>query len=280
MVKNFTLSRCKEEIILFWRIDNMKKKCIAGAALAVFLSGALSAQSAYDIMKAVKDRYQGETAIYKMKLTLLSAKGSARERQVIYYSKDYGDTEKSVMVFQTPKDVAGVGYLVWSYDEKDKDDNTWLYMPAMKKVRRISGSGKDGYFMGTDFTYDDMGNRDLSKDDFNLIGEEEIDGESCWKIECIPQNRTEKNSRRICWVRKDNAMLLKSEYYNRQNALERVLTISGVKQVDGIWTAETMTMKNLLSGHSTIIETADISYNQPIDDALFTVSSLERGAVK
>ena len=236
-------------------------------------------QTAYEIMKANQDLYKGDTAVYQMKMTLNSKGGKPRIREVAYYFKDYGTTDKTIMTFLTPKDVEGVGYLVWGYDEEGKDDDTWLYMPKSGKERRISGSDKDNYFMGTDFTYDDIGDRDLTKEDFNLLGEESIEGNLCWKIECIPHDKTERSSRRIYWIRKDCYVCQKGELYNRQNKLERVLTISDISQIDGIWTAKKMFMENLASGHSTLMEVNNITYNKPLSDSMFTVAELKKGHI-
>ncbi|QTQ16497.1 outer membrane lipoprotein-sorting protein [Treponema parvum] len=255
----------------------LKKILLVCAFASVFAVLPVFSQTAYDIMKASRDRYEGDTAVYEMQMTLIAKNGTKRLREVSYFSKDYGDYKRTVMFFLTPKDVTGVGYLVWEYDEEGKDDDTWLYMPAMKKVRRIAGSGKDDYFMGTDFTYNDMGNRELSKDDFSILSEETVDGFACWKIQCVPHDTTERNSRRVYWIRKDNYIAIKGELYNRQKNLERVLSVKDVEQIDGIWTAKTFSMENLASGHSTLLEIKNITYNKSLDDSIFTVASLEKG---
>ena len=258
----------------------MKKNFSRLLILAVFACASYGfSQNAYEIMKKNQDLYKGDTAIYQMKMTLASKNGKLRIREIAYYFKDYGSTDKTVMVFLTPKDIEGVGYLMWGYDEEGKDDDTWLYMPSSGKERRISGSDKDNYFMGTDFTYDDIGDRELTKDDFNLLGEEEIDGFTCWKIECIPHDKSERSSRRIYWIRKDSYVCQKGELYNRQNKLERVLTMSDIEQIEGIWTVKKMYMENLASGHSTLLETKNITYNQPLSDSMFTVAELKKGRI-
>ena len=172
---------------------------------------------------------------------------------------------------------------MWEYEESGgvkKDSDNWLYMPAMKKVRRISGSESGGDFMGTDFTYDDMGDRALSKDNFTLLGDETLDGEACWKIECNSKSATEKDPRRIVWIRKDNYLMQKAEFYDKQNKLHRLFTASDIKKIDGIWTTCKMKMENVQTGHFTVIETKDVMHNQAVNDSVFTVSALERGAVK
>lgn len=260
-------------------------KLLISVSVFCLAAAAASAQplTGYDVMKKADDVDTGTTGSYTATMTLRSKNGSTRVREVVCFSKDFGGVTKSVIVFRTPKDVAGVGYLTWDYDEEDgakKDSDSWLYMPAMKKVRRISGSDSGGDFMGTDFTYDDMGDRGLTKDTFTLLGEESADGTDCYKVECRAKDATEKNPRRILWIRKDNYVVQKGEFYDKQNNLQRELTCSGITRIDGIWTTSVMTMKNVITGHSTVIEMKDVRYNQKVDDSIFTVASVERGAVK
>jgi hypothetical protein len=202
-------------------------------------------------------------------------------------SKDYGDVEKEVIVFTTPKDVAGTGYLMFNYKEDSKgnkkDSDNWLYMPAMKKTRRIasSGSESEGSFMGTDFTYQDMGDRSLSKYNYNLLGEESVDGVSCYKVECISKAHTEKDPRYITYISKSDFIMRKCEFYDRQNQLHRVLTCSNFTTIKGFTTAQKMKMENVQTGTWSLIETKNITYDaNDIDDSIFTVAALEKGRIR
>jgi hypothetical protein len=251
--------------------------------MVLLLAGAagLGAQalSGYDVMKLVDEQYAGDTAQYKLTMSLVSGRGARRVREVLFYFKDFGDSDKSLMVFNSPRDVAGTGYLSFSYDD-DRDDDIWLYLPAMKRVRRISGSGKNDSFMGTDFTYEDMGSRSLDKDEFSLQGEEGVDGEVCWVVEARAKDRREPYGRRVIWVRKDSFLIAAVDYYDRQDRLLKTLRVSGIGQIDGIWTARKMEMTNELDNHSTVIELSDIRFNLPLDDSLFAAAGLERGTIR
>ncbi|MDR1410798.1 MAG: outer membrane lipoprotein-sorting protein [Spirochaetaceae bacterium] len=261
-------------------MKNKKAFSVLTAALLA-LAGTAGAfaqnQSGYEIMKLAEDRYTGDTAQYRLTMTLASGRGANRVREVMYYFKDYGDTEKVLMFFRTPRDVAGTGYLSFSYDNDAQDDDIWLYLPAMKRVRRITGSGKDDDFMGTDFTYEDMGSRSLGKDTFTLSGEGTADGEPCWVVEAKAKDGRDPYGRRIIQVRKDSYTIASIDYYDRQNRLLKELRVSGIRQIDGIWTAGKMEMSNVQNKHSTIIEMSDIRFNVPLDDSLFTAANLERG---
>ena len=259
------------------------KKLILGAAVLV-AGFALSAQTAQEIAKANHDLSEGKTNAQSATLTLTDKKGKVRTREIIMRMKDYGDVKKSVIIFKTPKDVEGVGYLSFEYpdnpDGTAKDSDDWLYMPAMKKVRRISGNGTEDDFMGTDFTYDDMGNRSLAKDDITLLGEESVDGKACWKLEYKAKNQNAKISKRVFWIGKDNYVSYKGEFYDKQGKLFKKLTVNTVEQISGYWTTTKMTMENLNSNHTTVLELKDTVYDSPIDDAMFTQSALERGIIK
>ena len=250
---------------------------------SLLLGTAVFAESGYDIMKKADEVPSPTTSSSTATLTIHSKKGSDRIREVIMKSKDYGEVEKSIIVFTTPKDVAGTGYLMFDYEDDNKDSDNWLYLPAMKKTRRIasSGSESEGSFMGTDFTYQDMGDRSLSKYDYKLLGEEMVDGELCYKVECISKAHTEKDPRYISYIGKSDYILRKCEFYDRQDQLHRVLTCSDFTTIDGYKTAQKMKMENVQSGTWSLIETKNIVYNaNDMDDSLFTVAALEKGRIR
>ncbi len=265
------------------------KKTITILAALILASAAVSAQTltGYDVMKKAKEVPEAKTSSSNATLTIHSKKGSDRIREVIMKSKDYADVKKEIIVFTTPKDVAGVGYLMFDYEEdangNKKDSDNWLYMPAMKKTRRIasSGSESEGSFMGTDFTYQDKGERALNKYDYNLLGEETVDGVACYKVECISKAHTEKDPRYISYIAKTDYILRRCEFYDRQNQLHRILTCTDFTTISGYTTAQKMKMENVQSGTWSLIESKNIVYNaNDIDDSLFTVAALEKGRIR
>ncbi len=260
---------------------------ILAAAMTMFaLSPFATAENltGYDIAKRADEVPEGETSSKTATMTLISKKGAVRVREIFMKSKDYGDVKKSVIVFELPKDVSGTSYLVFDYDEKTDgtkpDSDNWLYLPALKKEQRITGSNKGDSFMGSDFTYDDIGDRGLSKDTYKLLGEENVNGNDCYIVEALAKDKTEKNPRRVLWIIKENYMLQKAEYYDRQNMLQRELECSGIEKIGGYWTVKTMSMKNVQSGTSTLLEMKGIEYDVPMDDNQFTVAAIRRGIKK
>lgn len=249
-------------------------------SLLFTLAAFVSAQSltGRQIMELSDQVPEPETSSYTATMTLTGKNGKNRIRQVSMKSKDYGDVEKTLIVFTSPKDVAGVAYLTFDYDDSSKDSDSWLYMPAMKKVRRIAGSSKGDDFMGTDFTYEDIGDdRKLDDYTYKLLGEEKVEGIDCFMVECIAKDSSKKNPRCIMWIGKENFMLYHAEFFDKRNEKQRDLTCSKVEMVDGYWTVKKMLMKNVQTGHSTLLEMQDIKFGLDLSDTTFTQSALERG---
>ena len=246
---------------------------------ALLLAAATSnAQSGRDIIQRVKDRPDGDTRYAEMQITLVKKNGDKRERKMVSWAMDQGKDTKKIMFFTYPGDVKGTGFLTWDYDQAGKEDDKWLYLPAMKKTRRISGaSSKTDYFMGTDFTYDDMGGRNVDEDTHKLLREEMRDGHKCWVVESLPKDAREIYSRKISWIRQDCDAGIYVEYYDKLDKLHRVMTVQDVQKVQGFWTVIKMEMKNVQNGHSTQITVTGPKYDIAVDKSLFTVAKLEKG---
>ena len=253
------------------------------ASLFFICASFASAQDALEIAKKNDKCDASKITVYSARMVLKNKNGAERVREFTSKTKKFGDVEKSVFVFSKPKDVEGSAFLSFSYEAKadgtKQDDDSWLYMPALKKVRRISGSGKDEDFMGSDFTFDDLGSRGIYKDDFTLLGQEDVDGVSCFKLEA-KSTAVSKYPRHIYWIRKDNYFTQKSETYDKKDALKRVMTIKKAEVIDGFYTQTSFYMEDVQTGHSTLIEMSSVSHSAPVDDNIFTTSALERGIVR
>ena len=240
-----------------------------------------------EIIKKAHEVPEPKSSSVTATLVIHSKKGNEKTRQVIMKSKDYGDVTKEVIVFTSPRDVAGVGYLMFDYPEAEdgskKDGENWLYMPAMKKTKRIAASGTEaeGSFMGTDFTYEDMGERAISKDSYTLLGTESVDGVSCYKIRCESISRSESDPDRVVYIGTEDYLLYKCEFYDRHGALHRVLTCSDIEYIDGYACTKVMKMENVQSGTWSRITMSDVVYDTAsIDDGIFTVAALEQGRIR
>ncbi|MCP4727921.1 MAG: outer membrane lipoprotein-sorting protein, partial [bacterium] len=148
-------------------------------------------------------------------MKLIDKRGSVRERTLKSYR--FGD-DKQIMWFLAPADVKGSSFLRHSYD--DRDDDMWLYLPSFGKVRRIASHAKKGSFMGSDFTYEDMGDRKLKDYTYKLTGEETVGERECWIVESVPNKGVVTDYTKIVsWVWKDEYMPLKEEFYDKRNQL-------------------------------------------------------------
>lgn len=250
---------------------------------ALICSSTAWAQTGRDIALKVKNRPDGSTRQSEMSMKLINKRGVTRERKLISYSIDVGadkEDRKSILFFLYPGDVKGTGFLTWDYDKVGKEDDRWLYLPAMKKTRRISGSSaKKDYFMGSDFTYDDMGSRSIDEDTHKLLCEEEVGGYKCWKLESIPKDTRDVYSKKIAWIRQDCLIAVKVEYYDKMEKLQRKLELSNIKKVDGFWIAQKLHMTNVQTEHQTILEIKNPKFDLPLLESKFNVTTLEKGSM-
>lgn len=235
--------------------------------------------SGKEIMIRADNREKPKTSSYHMEFVLINSGGNKRVREVSAYSKDYGTEKKTVMVFLQPADVKGAGYLSYSYKNSSKQDDRWLYMPALKKPRRITGSGSGDYFMGTDFTYDDISGHKVEDFNHTLLGEQTIENKKCWKIESVPVEKS-IYSKYISWVDQDSLVQVKAEFYDKQSELQKVLTVEELEKIDGYWIAKKFKMDNLQKKHTTVINIKKTEYDKDLPDSLFRVSSLENGKIR
>lgn len=229
------------------------------------------------IIENVYYRETGEDATSDLTMTLINLRGDERVREIKQYSKDFGKEEKSIMFFQAPADVRNTSFMNWSYDEEAKDDDQWIYLPALKKVKRISSDSKSDYFMGSDFTYDDLGDRHPTEDTHKLLREEKLNGEDCYVVESIPKEENYMYSKTVVWVSKDKWIGLKKEFYDEDGDHLKNLTVEKYDKIDGFWTILHSMMHNVQKDHRTIMKLKDVKHNTGIDANMFTERMMKRG---
>ncbi len=230
-----------------------------------------------EVMEKVDARDDGKTMVSTSKMVLTNRQGRQRERQTKMIRKDYGQDQKSLFVFLQPADVAGTAFLNWSYDDVGKDDDKWLYMPALRKVRRIASSNTGDYFMGTDFTYDDMGQREPEEDTHRLLRQEKLGDLDCWVVESKPKEDDYQYSKVVKWVSQEYLLPVKAEFYDKRGRFLKRLQVSDIQKIDGIWTAFSRFMDNKQEEHTTLLKIQTVKYNQTVSDKIFKVASLKRG---
>ncbi len=248
------------------------------AILLVLPAGLQAATpTALEIITSVYDRPTGDDQKSNLTMTLTNSRGKTRVRKIQQNRKDLGDTEKSVMFFTSPADVRNTSFMSWSYDDADKSDDQWIYLPALKKVKRISSDGKSDYFMGSDFTYDDLGDRHPTADNHKITGEETIDGEACWVIESRPKDPDYMYQRTVVWVVKDTRIGKKKVFYDEDGEMLKTLSVMKVEKINGISVITHSRMKNVQKNHTTDMQLEKVKINTGLNNRLFTERTMKRG---
>ena len=248
-------------------------------AVAVILATSFVASAQLTGRQIVQKAYNlpsGDDQTSQLTMTLVNKSGQTRVRKIQQFTKDFGDVEKSIMFFMSPADVKNTSFMNWSYDS-DKPDDQWIYLPAIKKVKRISSDSKSDYFMGSDFTYDDLGDRKLDADVHKLLKTEKIDGYDCYVVESKSKDEDYMYSKTKTWIRKDNFVGVKKEFYDEDGELLKVLHIKEVKKISGFWVITHSEMKNIQKNHKTIIKLSNIKINTGVPASKFTERMMMRG---
>lgn len=228
------------------------------------------------VMEKVYNNPSGEDTQGSLTMTLTNNRGEQRMRTLKQFIKDDGKMEKKIMFFVTPADVKNTSFMNWSYSD-GRDDDQWIYLPALKRTKRISSDGKGDYFMGSDFTYDDLGDRHPNQDNHKLLREETVDGKDFYVVESTPKEDDYLYSKTITWVMKDNFLGLKREFYDDRGKLLKVLTVKKFDKVDGFWTILETEMHNVQKNHRTNMKFTDVQKNKGIPDSRFTERSMTLG---
>jgi len=238
------------------------------------------------IMQQVEDRDEGDHRTADMEMILIDKKGKQRVRKIRSFRKDLGEDTHSLMFFQHPADVKDTGFLTYDYDDPERDDDQWLYLPALHKTKRIASSDKSGSFMGSDLNYSDMTSRDLTDYDFTFYKERQktIDGHKAWVIQSIPRSKdTIKETgytKAILFVRQDNYVVIRSVSWEKSGGYTKWMQINRLEQIDDIWVAVEMQVirrKGKKMAHKTLLRFDNIKFNQDLGDTLFTTRRLEKG---
>ena len=257
-----------------------KKLSTIGAAALLLLTaaaGTWAQMSGQEIMENVYYRPTGRDVQSELTMTLINSRGDQRERQIKQFIKDFGDEEKKIMFFLSPADVRDTSFMNWSFDQEGRDDDQWIYLPALKRVKRISSDSKSDYFMGSDFTYDDLGDRHPSKDDHRLLREEPLNGESCYVVESVPKDPDYMYSKTVSWIVKDKWIGLKREFYDEDGDLLKVLTVKSYDEIDGYWVLLHFEMHDVQKDHTTRMQLENVQIEKGIDDSYFSERMMKRG---
>ncbi len=245
---------------------------------------------AREIMQKVEDRDDGDNMTSEMEMILIDKNNKRRIRKIKLFAKDKGKDDLSIMFFLHPPDVKDVGFLTHDFDDPDKDDDQFLYLPALKKPKRIASTDKSNAFMGTDLNYSDMTSRDLEDFDYTFYAkkkETEVKGHKVWVIESVPKPAIAKRvidetgyKKTLSFIRQDNYVVVRGVMWEKRNGYVKYLDVKNLELIDGIWVATFMHVKrkkNKKVVHQTILKNSNIKFNQDLGEDMFTVRRLTKG---
>lgn len=214
-----------------------------------------------------------------LRMELISKRGDTSERQLemrVLEGTGEKEGDKSLILFQSPPDVRGTALLTWSY--KEGDDDQWLYLPALRRVKRIASQNKSGPFMGSEFAYEDMRPQEVEKYTYEYLREESCaDGLECFVVARYPVSEHSGYTRQITWIDKAEYRTRKVEYYDRKQSHLKTLRNSGFEHhEDEWWRPSKMSMQNHQTGKATDLHWTNFRFDTGLSEADFSRNSLKR----
>jgi len=242
-------------------------------AWLVFLFGAaLGAQDPRQIVRESERRTRSGSEVYEGNLQVIDARRKIAEKRWQYKRTGSFGESKSVLRFTAPPEVKGVALLVVNHPDRASDQ--WMWTPAIGRDRRIALQDRSTRFFGTDFSFEDLEERDVNQYDYTLVGEDTIGGVRAWRIESRPRKRSQY-TRSLVWIRQDNYVPARVENFIGDRLVRR-LEYRRVENIQGIWTARELDMEDLRRNSRTILRLEQVRYNVPLQADEFTVQALRR----
>ncbi|MEM6639763.1 MAG: outer membrane lipoprotein-sorting protein [Pseudomonadota bacterium] len=222
-----------------------------------------------------RDAGFGDTKVV-MEMTLRNKNGDERTRQMRSQSLEVADDgDKSLIVFNDPADVKGTALLTFSH--KEGQDDQWLFLPALKRVKRISSSNKSGPFVGSEFAYEDLSSQEVEKYTYKYLRDEDVDGEAYFVVERYPVDKKSGYTRQVAWIDQMHYRSHKVEFYDRKKSLLKTLTSSDFERyLDKHWRPLRMEMVNHQTGKSTVLSFRDYAFKTGLSEKDFTRNSLQK----
>lgn len=266
---------------------NVRHFFIGFSLLLSAVSAAAETLSAREIVEKMDTRYTGDSSRADAELILIDRKGRERVRDIRLYTLENSEVEKSISFFLSPTDVAGTTYMNYDYAD-GRDDDSWLYLPALKQVRRVAAGDKSGSFMGSDFTYSDINGVNTDWYNYRLLDNNaQVDGAAVWLVESTPKEEfadkvaSETGYKKShLWIRKDNFVQVQGKIWLDEGGRIKYFTASELELIEGIWTAmrlQMITVRGEEKEHASVFAFRNTIYNEHTDESLFTTQSMQRG---
>jgi len=245
-------------------------------AAAVAFASLVAGQDARKIVEEAQNRSRSQSQRYEGTLEVIDARSKvATKRWEFLRIGSFGDS-KSLLRFTDPPEVKGVALLIFNHPERASDQ--WMWRPEIGRDQRIALQDRSTRFFGTDFSFEDLEERDVNQYDYQVAGEDLIDGAPCWKIEGRPrQTKSSQYTHSQLWIRKDNYVIAQIEAFNK-SGLARRINYRDIQNVQRIWTPKRTEVYDASKKSRTVLKLEKLEYNVPLKDADFTLQSLRRGA--
>jgi len=233
-----------------------------------------------EIMDKSIDIQETKSAAMDMQMDLVDDKGSVSTRRLqILSMQDNAGQNRTIAVFMSPANIKNTRFL--TIENSDRNDDQWIYLPSLKKMKRIAASDNNSSFMGSDFTYGDMSDMQADKDSHILLREEVFNGRDCYVVESLPLDPgSASRSKLISWIDKERFVPIKVEFYDkRSKELDRTAVSENITLVNEIWTPLSVTMTTHSTEHKTILVIKQVKYNIPMNPGYFSTNFLKTGRV-
>lgn len=258
---------------------------LAGTATAG-VSGVKEDPEARKILVQEDARDEGDNRVTELDMILIDKNGNDRVRNLKAFNKYFGDDNYRLMFFKYPPDVKNTAFMIYDYDDEDRDDDQWLYLPALNKTKRVASTDRSKSFMGSDLNYADLSSRNLQDYDFcfHEQKETEINGHKVWVIYAHPRTKDVVDEtgykKSLLFIRQDIYYIVRAVLWESEGGYMKFLDVKNLQKIDGIWTTVEMVVIRKLGKktiHKTILQYQNVKYNQDISADLFSGRAMEKG---
>jgi hypothetical protein len=251
-----------------------KTRFICAVAVLAIVPTFARTEDARQIMIQVQNRAESRSEHYEGSLDVLNSNRKISKKRWQYERLGTYGNSRSALHFVAPAEVKGVALLVVNHPDRASDQ--WMWIPAQERDRRIALQDRSTRFFGTDFSFEDLEERDVDQYDYKLSGDDTLENVACWKIVSRPkESKTSQYTWSLLWVSKDKYFLMRTDNFKNEQLI-RQITYSDIESIDGIWTARTVTVLDKVRNSHTVLTLDQVKYNLPMKEADFTRENLSK----
>lgn len=238
----------------------------------LLFAAAVWGQDATEIARKAQDRTRSQSEHYTGTLQVFNANRKVSEKRWSFDRLGSHGESKAILRFTAPPEVKGVALLIVNHPDRASDQ--WMWTPALERDRRIALQDRSARFFGTDFSFEDLEERDVEQFDYKLLADEACEGASCWKLESRPkQKKASQYTFSQLWIRKDNYVIVRIDHYKKDKVARRI-DYSDIEKIQDIWTPKTLKVADVARNSRTVMRVDNLRYNAPMQDSDFTIEAL------